>query len=221
MPLTPAPPNAGSTFPGTLDVLGTGPYDPTIAPAVQTLEFLTGAVPPEALTGVFSQSIPDVDATSSVTMTAGTVFGALVGLRAGWTVTNLSIVTAVTAASTPTNQWAGLAYPAEITAAATSKVVAISADGLTAAMAADTVITFKMATAYLVPKTDWYLAFFCVAATTGPTAAAGVTLGSHGRGAVKPWLSGPGDTGKTTPYTVGATVGALTAAAATLLVYVN
>ena len=217
----PAPPIASSVFPGSTDSLGLGSYDAVIGSAVQMMQFIEGCVPPESLSNVLAQSVPDITATSSVTLTAGTVIGTLIGLRAGQTVTNLSIITGATAASTPTNQWAGLATPPELTAAATTKVVAISADGLTAAMAASTVITFAMGTPYLVPKTGYYLAFVCVAATTGPTASASVTLGTTGRGAVKPWLGGPGDTSKTTPYAVGATVGALTAAGAQLLVYAS
>jgi hypothetical protein len=207
---------AGTVFPNSYDTLG-GAYDPNIGPAVTQMQFVEGCVPTGTLTNVTAQSIPDITATSSVTLTAGTVVQTYIGLRAGQTVTNLSIITAATAASTPTNQWAGLAYPV----GTTPKVVAVSADGTTAAIAANTVITFAMGTPYVVPVTGWYLAFVCVAATTGPTAAAAVTLGANGRGTAAPWLGGPGGTGKTTVPAVGATLTATTAAGAQLLVYAN
>src|ERR1035437_2148573 len=117
--------NAGTGFPNTFDTLG-GTYDPNIGPAVTQMQFVEGCIPTGTLTNVTAQSIPDTTATSSVTLTAGTVVQTYIGLRAGQTVTNLSIITAATAASTPTNQWAGLAYPAVSTGDVTSKVVAVS-----------------------------------------------------------------------------------------------
>ena len=211
---------AGITFPQTPDTLNAD-YDPKVGPSLSQLEGLVGCYPPEALSNVIAQSIPDVLATSSVTLTAGTVIQTPLWLQAGQVVTNLSIITAATAASTPTNQWAGLASPGGTYGEVTSKVVAISADGLTAPIAADTAITFALSTPYTVPTTGYYIAFVCVAATTGPTAAASVTLGSHGRGAVEAWVAGPGDTGKTTPYAAAATVGETSAAGAQLLVYAS
>ncbi len=214
--------NAGSVFPGGIDSGLNAAYDPNLGPAVSAMQFVQGCFPPEALLNVIAQSIPDTEAFSTVTLTAGTVFQTLIGLRGGTTVTNLSLITAGTATSTPTNQWAGLAYPGMAPAAdVTSKVVAISADGLTTAMAANTLLTYAMSTPYVVPLTAWYLAFFCVAGTTGPTAAAGTTIGSTGRGALEGWITGPGDTGKTVPYAIGATIGEMTAASAQLLIYAN
>ena len=213
--------NAGTIFPGGIDSLN-GAYDPDLGPALQQVQGSEGFFPPNTLANITSQSVPDLFATSTLTLTAGSVFQAPLFLRAGQTVTNLSYYNANTAASTPTNQWVGLAFPAGLSGAtATAKCVAISADGLTAVKAANSLVTTALSAPYVVPTTGYYIAFICVAATTGPNASAGVTMGSVGRGAFAPWPAGVGDTGKTTPYTVGATVGATTAASASWLVYAN
>lgn len=211
--------NAGTVFPGLIDSFNAA-YDPNLGPAVAQLEGSEGFFPPNALSGIVGQSIPDLYATSTVTLTAGSVFQVPMFLQSGQTVTNLSYYNANTQASTPTNQWVGLAYPAGLSGAtATAKCVAISADGLTAVHLANTLITTALATPYVVPTTGYYIAFVCVAATTGPNASAGVTMGTVGRAAFAPWPAGVADTGKTTPYAVGTTVGATTAASASLLVY--
>lgn len=217
--------NAGTVFPQGVDSFNAS-YDPNLGPALQQVQALEGCYPPEGLTNVTSQSIPDTLATSAVTLTAGTIIQTPLYLRAGQTVTNLSIITGVTASSTPTNQWAGLASPAGITGGsgateATSKVVAISADGTTTAIAASTIITFALGTPYVVPASGVYIAFVCVAATTGPTASASITLGTSGRGAIESFICGPGATGQTTPPAVGATLTEITATSAQLLVYAN
>jgi hypothetical protein len=213
--------NAGTLFPGGVDNFNAA-YDPSIGPALQQLQGTEGFFPPNTLSGIISQSVPDLYATSTVTLTAGSVFQVPLYLRAGQTVTNLSYYNANTQASTPTNQWVGLAFPAGLSGAtATAKCVAISADGLTAVHLANTLITTALATPYLVPTSGYYIGFVCVAATTGSNASAGVTMGTVGRGAFAPWPAGVADTGKTTPYTVGATVGATTAASASLLIYAN
>lgn len=208
--------NAASTFPMTLDTLNAA-YDPDTGPAVMAMQnFYGGYTGPASLTSVVAQSFPDEVATSSLTVTAGTVFATIMTFAAGTVIKKISVVTAVTAASTPTNQWAGIA-----TVATTAKVVAISTDGLTAAVAADSVISFALATAYVIPVSGQYYVFFCIAATTGPTVAAAVTLGGHGRGNVAPFLSGPCATGQTTPPAVAATLTQPTAAAAAPLVYIS
>ena len=208
---------AGTVFPGAIDTQYMAEYEPGVIEAVKQLEFSEGCIPVGTLAGVTSQSVPDSIANTSVTLTAGTVTQTYIGLRAGQTVTKLSIITGATPATTPTNQWAGLASPV----GATPLVVAISPDGLTAAMAANTVISFTLTTPYVVPTTGWYLAFVCVAATTGPTAAAGTSLGATGRGAIAPFIAGPGGTAKTTPPAIGVALTATSASGPQLLVYAN
>lgn len=208
---------ASTSFPNSMDGFADGAYDPGIADAVNSLESLVG-LSTGVVTNVLTQTMQEELATSSVTATAGSVVLSAITLKAGWTINKLSFITAVTAASTPTNQWAGLAFAFGGT---TPKCVAISADGLTTAMAADTVITYTLATPYVVTTSGLYYAFFCVAGTTGPTVAAAVTLGAHGRGNVTPFISGLGDTGKTTPYTIGATVAKPTNSQAQPLIYLS
>lgn len=208
--------NASSVFPMSQDNLNKA-YDPSIGPAVMAMQnFYGGYTGPSALTGVTTQSFPDEVATSSLTATSGTVFGSILTLAAGTVVNNISVVTAVTAAGTPTHQWAGIA-----SVATTSKVLASSADGTSAAMAADTLITFALTAAYTIPTTGQYYVYFCVAASTAPTIAAAVSLGAHGRGNVAPFLSGPCATGQTTVLAVASTFTQPTAAAAAPLLYLN
>jgi hypothetical protein len=212
--------NAGTTFPGLVDSFNAA-YDPNIGPAVQQLEGTEGFFPPNTLANITGQTIAETLATSTVTLTAGSVFQAPIYLRSGQTVTNLSYFVG-TASSTPTNQWLGLAYPAGLSGAtATAKCVAITADGTTTVHASNALVTTALSSPYVVPISGYYIAFICVAGTTGGTASACVTMGTVGRGSVAPWPFGVGDTGKTTPYTVGATVGATTAASAGILIYAN
>ena len=207
---------AGSTFPMTADTLNRA-YDPNIGPAVMAMQtYYGGYTGPTSLTNVVSQSFPDELATSSLTATAGTVFASIFTLAAGTILNNISIVNAVTATSTPTHQWGGIA-----TFATTSKVLAVTADTTTAVIAADAVQTFAFATPYVVPTSGLYYIFFCIAGTTGPTLAAAVTLGTHGRGNVAPFNSGPCATGQTTVLAVASTFTQPTAAAAAPLIYLS
>jgi len=207
---------ASSSFPNSLDALNDA-YDPNIGPAVMAMQnFYGGYTGPSTLTKVVAQSFPDELASSSLTCTAGTVFATIMTLSAGTVINNISVVTAVTAASTPTNQWAGIA-----SVATTAKVLAHSADGTTAVVAADTVITFALTAAYTIPTTAQYYVFFCVAATTGPTVAAAVTQGAHGRGNVAPFTSGPCATAQTTVLATGSTFTQPTSTAAAPLVYLS
>ena len=211
-------PNATSTFPGTLDTLNAA-YDPDCGPAIQKVqEFFGGYVGPASLTGVNMQSLPDELATSTIQPTSGTVELYLMQFRAGHVINNISFVTAASAGSTMTHQWAGVA---SYVAGSNGKCLAISADGTSAAIAADTAISFALSTPYTVPTSGYYYVFYCIAASTVPTIAAAPSLGSHGRGNVAPIIAGPGDTSQTTPYVVGATVTAPTAAAAATLLYLS
>lgn len=175
-----------------------------------------GYTGPTTLTAVTAQSFPDELATSSLTATAGTVFASIMTLPAGFVLNSISLVNAVTATSTPTHQWAGIA-----TVATTSKVLAVTADTTTAVVAADTVNTFAFAAPYTVLTSGQYYIFFCIAGTTGPTFAAAVTLGAHGRGNVAPFPSGPCATAQTTVLAVGSTFTQPTVAAAAPLIYLS
>lgn len=85
-------------------------------------------------------------------------------LETGQTVTNLSFLSGVTAAGTPTNWWFAL-----YSDAATPALLAQSADQLTAAWAADTIKTLALATPQLITATGIYYAAIMVKATTVPS----------------------------------------------------
>jgi hypothetical protein len=207
---------AGSTFPMIPDALNKA-YDPALGAAVMAMQnFYGGYTGPSALANVVAQSFPDELATSSLTATSATVFGSLMTLTAGTVVNNISFVTAVTAGATMTNQWAGIA-----SFATTSKVLASSADGTSAAIAADTLITYALTAPYTIPTSGLYYIYFCIKATTAPTIAAAATLSAHGRGVVSPILSGTCATTQTVPLAVGSTFTQPTAAAASPLLYIN
>jgi hypothetical protein len=207
---------AGSTFPMTPDVLNKA-YDPAIGPAVMAIQTYSGGYTgPSSLTNVIAQNIPDELANTTLTATAGTVFATIMLFPAGTILNNISLINAATPTSTPTHQWAGIA-----TVATTSKVLAVTSDQTTAVVAADTVQSFAFATPYVIPTSGQYYVFFCVAGTTGPTFAAATSLGSHGRGNVAPFTSGPCATTQTTVLAVGSTFTQPTAAAAIPLIYIN
>ena len=208
--------NVSSNFPTTMDALSEGAWDASVSVAVQNIEQWVGGYIGPTLSNVFAQTISDEIASSSVTATAGSVVLSLIQLRAGATVNKISFITAVTAASTPTHSWAFIA-----STATQPLCLAVSADSLTAAIAADALQTYTLATPYPVTTSGLYYVGFCVAGTTGPTVTAAVTLGSHGRGNVTPYTSGIGDTGKTAPYAVAGNVTAPSSSLAAPLIYLS
>ena len=210
--------NAASTFPTTIDTLNAA-YDPDCGPAIAAIEtYFGGYTGPATLTGVTMQTFADELATGTIQPASGTVELYLCNLRAGMVINNISLVTAATAAVTPTHQWAGIS---SYVAGSNGKCLVTSGDGLTAAIGADTVISFALSSPYTVPTSGLYYLYYCIVAGTVPTIAATSTLTAHGRGNVAPIPAGPGDTSKTTPYAVAATVTAPTAAAAATLLYTN
>lgn len=210
---------ASSSYPSTLDTLNAA-YDPDCGPAISALQgYLGGYTGPSSLSNVFLQNFMDELATGTIQPASGTVELSLINLRAGMVVNNISLITAAQAGVALLHQWAGIA---SYVPGSNGKCLAISADGTSAAIAADSVVSFALSTPYVVPTSGEYYLFYCIAVTTTvPTFAATVTLSAHGRGNVAPIPNGPGDTGKSTPYAVGATVTAPTAAAAGTLLYLN
>lgn len=213
--------NAASTYPMVIDAgFNAAGVDPNVGPALQALEtFIGGYSGPAAIKNVTMQNFMDELATSTLQPSSGAVALSLVQLRAGQVINNINVLTAATAVSAATHSWAGIA---SYVAGSNGVALAVSADGGSAAsMAADAVVTFALAPAYTVPASGYYYVYYCIVATTVPTFAAAPTLSGHGRGNIAPFPAGPGDTGKTTPYAVGATVTAPTATAANPLVYLN
>jgi hypothetical protein len=97
-------------------------------------------------------------------LSTGVMLSVALPLEVGQVVTNLTFVSATTAAGTPTNWWFAL-----YSDAATPALLAQSADQTSTAWAANTAKTLALATAYSVPRTGIYYAAVMVTATTPPT----------------------------------------------------
>lgn len=115
--------------------------------------------------------------TNHVALATGVMTSVPLYLVAGDLVTNLSFVSGVTAAGTPTAWWFAL-YSND----ATPTLLAQTADQTTTAWAANTVKTVALATAQRIAKTGIYWAAINVTATTVPT-----LMGAIG---VKPVVTG-------------------------------
>ena len=185
-----------------VDHFGYGPYDPSIAPAVQLLEKGVSAFAP--VTGVVAQTVPDLLMDTTVTPTGtGDLDLYAVMLSAGDVINNFSVIS-VGAASTPTHYWLTLAnssyYP-----------VAFTADQLTTAWAATTLITVPVAsvgvgasgattstaaTSYTVPTSGLYYVGIMQAGTT-PCTLQGHTANGTGRASYGPYLGFTSTTGLT------------------------
>jgi hypothetical protein len=138
----------------------------------------------------------------------------LVGLplAAGTIVTSASFVAGATPAAVPTNQWACLVQPSDLS------VLAKSADLLTAAWAANAVQTFTF-TPYTITTSGLYYLGLMVAAGTPPTLRA-LNNGS-GTANIAPRVSARSTTGLTTPASLGATAAALSTSAVQPYAYVS
>lgn len=123
-------------------------------------------------------------------------------IPAGATVSAISFVSGTQAAETPTNQWFCLVD-------VNLNVLAKTADATNAAWAANTVKTLTLATPYTAPREMPVYAGLMVAAGTVPDLR-GVTSATATT-AIVPILAASSTTGLTTPASLGATAGALTA----------
>jgi hypothetical protein len=115
--------------------------------------------------------------TNHVALATGVMTSVPIFLVAGDLITNLSFVSGVTAAGTPTAWWFAL-----YSNAATPALIAQTADQTTTAWAANTVKTLALSTAYRVVETGLHHAACMVTATTPPT-----LIGSLG---VRPIVTG-------------------------------
>lgn len=114
--------------------------------------------------------LSDVGALTSAVMTSAALY-----LVEDDLVSNLTFISGGTAAATPTHYWAALYDTA-------GNLLAQSADKTSTAWAADTAVTFALATAQRIPKSGMYYAALCVVAGTVPTLV--------GCAAAKPVLTG-------------------------------
>ena len=112
-----------------------------------------------------SQCVSNVSALTTQVMTSVALY-----LREGDVVTNLTFVSATTAAGTPTNWWFALYSPA-----ATPALLGQTADQTSTAWAANTAMTKALASPVTIATTGIHYAAIMVKATTPPTLA-GVAL---------------------------------------------
>ncbi len=108
-------------------------------------------------------------------LTSGVMTSVALYLEKGDLVTNLTFVSATTAAGTPTNWWFAL-YDTSSTPA----LLAQTADQTSTAWAANTAKTVALSTAYLVAKSGLYWAAIMVKATTPPTQALSMLVSTRG-----------------------------------------
>jgi hypothetical protein len=127
-------------------------------------------------------------------LASGTCYAVLMVVDQPLTTNGIRFVTGTTATVAPTNQWAALTDAA-------GTVLAVTADGGAAVLAANAVITWPWLAPANVPAGNLY-AHLMVAAATVPT-----LLGLGQTAALSklpPPTNGPGGTGRTVPPPVGA-----------------
>jgi hypothetical protein len=100
--------------------------------------------------------------TGQVALATGVMTSVPIWLRQGDVITNIAVRTGATAGATITNQWFALYDEA-------GALIGQSADGTSAALAANTTITKALASAYTVQRTGLYFVGLMVAASTTPT----------------------------------------------------
>jgi hypothetical protein len=114
---------------------------------------------------MFAQNFPRSLISADVAIgTTGLITGVSIPLHAGDTVTSISFCVGATAGATATNQWGGLYSGATI-----PLTLGQSTATATAAMPANAIWTFTMATPIVVPSDALYWAVICVTAGTIPT----------------------------------------------------
>jgi hypothetical protein len=141
-----------------------------------------------------------VSATSSQTLTSGSLYLAAIVLKAGVTYSALN-VRAVTGWTSVTHSWAGIYDSSEV-------VLAISADDTTATVSATTTKTWTLGSAYT-PSITGFFYVGIMAVGTG-ISVLGKSLGSAQISTLAPITLGVADSGLTTPQSVGATASAIT-----------
>lgn len=188
----------------------------TIVPVVR----VPGPYPLLGPAGILAETMrreecPEVN---TVVATTGHVALQAIWLRAGTIVSNITFVSATTAAGTPTAYAFGLVSGGAAGAPAAGTTLASSADQTNTAWAANTAKTLAMTTPYVVPASGvYYLAFACTA-TTVPTLKGGTAKTDGTLAGLTPPLSGVSGTA----YTSGAlpaTVAIMAAGAVTTSFY--
>jgi len=144
-------------------------------------------------TGTLAETFPRALATtnSAAPTASGTMFMQAIYLTAGQLVSNITIISATTAAGTPTNYFFAL-YDGS------RNLRAQSANQTTTAWAANTAKTLAMTTPYRVPTSGLYYIAILVTATTVPTTHGGPAKANAVVASTAPILHGTSTTGLTT-----------------------
>ena len=188
---------ATSVFPGSLDSFIDGPYDPSIADAVNRMQANSAVFPPStAVPNCVATSVDDCLISTTLTLTTGTVQATLMALVKGQVITNVNLNSG-TASATQTHGWVA------ITTATSTTVLAVSADLTSTVTNSSAVQKIPLANAWTVPATGlYYVHVLFTASGTMPTFDAfPVTAGV--RATQTPIIAGTGATGQTTPPAVG------------------
>lgn len=157
-------------------------------------------------TGCLAETIPRHMATTNTSaLASGTLFMHAIYLVAGQLVSNITIISATTAANTPTNCFFALYDKSR-------GLLAQSANQTTTAWAANTARTLAMTSPYRVPKSGLYYIGIMVTASTVPTIHGGAAKANAIIANTPPVLHGASTTGLTTslPNPAGAITGGTT-----------
>jgi hypothetical protein len=146
------------------------------------LGWLNSAGRPDPDVTFHRANLPRVGLDDVATAATGVMCSVALYLQDGDLISNLTFISAGTAAGTPTNHFAALYSGA-------GALLAQSADKLTEAWAADTAKTFALAAAQRITKSGIYYAALSVTASTVPT-----LVGTVG---TKPFLTGEGNLSQT------------------------
>lgn len=158
---------ASALAPAALDSLASDfSPDGVAAPGVLTVAAPGDHVHPEkawdallcAPAGALAETAPRFLAGATLTPTTGTTYVTAIALPKGTVVTNITLLTGTAASSGTTHSWFGLLD-------STGKVVAVSADGLTANLANSAFITYAMGAPYTVTAAGLFYVAQSVTAT--------------------------------------------------------
>lgn len=177
-----------------------------------TLDRLTGWLPTGALQSTFPGDRTNTTASSGLLSTGRLTLAGGIVLQAGQTVSSITFAAGGTGAGTPTNQWFCLVDK-------NLNVLAKTADDTTTAWNLNATKTLAISGGYTPTTTIAVYAGIMVAATTVPTL---IQVGiSTVVGGITPMIAATSTTGLTTPASLGATAGALTALAGLAYAYVS
>lgn len=175
--------------------------------------YASPAAPNLGPSGALAETFPRALATTNTTVAAsGTLFLQAIYLNAGQLVSNIGMISATTAAGTPTNYFFAL-YDGS------RNLRAQSANQTTTAWAANTAKTLAMGTPYRVPTSGLYYIGFMMAATTVATCHGGPAKANAVVSSTVPILHGASTTGLTT--TLPDPAAAITAGTASLYAWVS